>query len=84
MEHMKAGDAFVYIVNNCGKTRADLARAMGRSVGYFRNILSRGSVPRLETFAEIVDAAGFDMYVRQRSTGESIMIDPPGKNAPEE
>lgn len=74
---MNAKEVFRHVVDNSGLSRAELARSMGRTTSYFRNVLSRGSIPKLDTFAEITDAAGYDLLVRKRSTGEELVIDPP-------
>lgn len=74
---MNAKEVFRHVVDNSGLSRAGLARSMGRTTSYFTNVLSRGSVPKLDTFAEIADVSGYDLLVRHRQSGEEILVDPP-------
>jgi hypothetical protein len=49
---------------------------MGRNANYISGYVNRGSVPQADTFAEIADVSGFDLLVRDRSSGDEILIDP--------
>lgn len=74
---MKAKRIFNKVVNTSGLTKAELARRMGRNDNYIRGYVTRGSIPKVDTFAEIADVSGYDLLVRHRQSGEEIIIDPP-------
>lgn len=57
----------------------EISLKMGRSHSYLSRYLYRESVPSSDNLAEIMDAINHDLLVRNRSTGEEIIIDPPEK-----
>lgn len=70
---MQALDAIRRMVEASGKTSADVCREMGTAENYIRVTLSRKSVPKVDTFAEIAHACGF--RVKIVGQGESHDID---------
>lgn len=50
---------------------------LGKERSYVGRNISRGSTPQTDTYARIVDAIGYDLLLRNRETGEEIIIDPP-------
>ena len=58
-----------------GVTLADASRSMGRDRTYLNAALSRGSVPRADTLAEICDAMGYELQAVPKGGGEPIRIE---------
>lgn len=52
---------------------------MGRSRGYLSSYIARGNEPGITLMAEICDAIGYDLLIRNRNDGTEIIIDPPKK-----
>ena len=73
---MKAWDAFVKIVDDSGLSKSALGVSLGHSTRYLRNTMSRGSLPRVDNFATIADACGYDLILRRRSDDSEFTIDP--------
>lgn len=55
----------------------DVSRQIGRSDGFIANYISTKRAPSTDLFAEIVDALGYDLIMRNRETGEETIIKPP-------
>lgn len=51
------------MISNSGMSASEISRSMGRSSGYVNTLLSSGSVPGADTFAEIAHACGYDVVV---------------------
>lgn len=70
---MVARDAVAEIVAMSGKGPIAVSREMGRSDTYVSMTISRGSVPKLDTFVEIAAACGFELVLR--GEGREIAIE---------
>lgn len=76
---MKAENAIREVVGDSGKSMYRVSLDMGRSRLYIGRAVSGGQIPTIRTMAEICDATGHDLLVRNRTTGREIIIDPPRK-----
>ena len=52
----------------------ETSRKMGRSDSFIANYLSTKRVPNTDLFAEILDALGYDLIMRDRGTGEETIV----------
>ena len=77
---MKAETAIREVVSDSGKSMYRVSLDMGRSKLYIGQAVSSGQIPTIKTMAEICDATGHDLLVRNRETGREIVIDPPKKD----
>lgn len=71
---MNAKEATKYVIQASGRPMRALAVEMGKSSMYLAGVTSRGSVPRLDTFAEIARACGYSLVLRGED--EEIVIEP--------
>lgn len=74
---MNARDVLKAITRKAPDTKLSLA--MGKNSNYLSVAKSRKSVPQADTFAMISNVCGYDLLVRERDTGDEIIIDPPDK-----
>lgn len=74
---MDVRETIVATIDHSGIPRYKLARAMDKSDLYISALLSRGSIPKTDTMATILDACGFDLLARNRDDGTEFIIDPP-------
>lgn len=74
---MQANKVIRATTQDCSISLRGVSRAMNRSESFLANYLSTGRIPNLELMAEIADATGHDLIVRNRDTGLEILIDPP-------
>ena len=73
---MDVRETIITAIEHSGRSRYAVSKAMGKSTIYIGALLSRGSVPKTDTMATIMDAAGFDLLVRCRDDGTEYVIDP--------
>lgn len=73
---MEALSALEEAVKRSGKSKFDISRSMGRFDSYISATISRGSVPKADTMAMILDACDCDLVIRNRKDGSEIVIDP--------
>lgn len=71
---MKARQALYKIVESSGKSRIQVSSELGRSRNYITNYFVNDMNPGADTLAQIADVCGWDMVLRNRSTGEEIPI----------
>lgn len=64
------------MMDESGMRGVDLSRAMGRSSVYMATVLSRNSVPRLDTFTEMANAMGYEVVIRGHGSEHLIMVEP--------
>jgi len=62
------------IIDNVGLNMSSLSRSLGKGKNYINNYYVKGIMPRVDTFAAIVGACGYDLIVRSRSSGEELLI----------
>lgn len=72
---MDVRETIIAAIDHSGTSRYAVSKAMGKSTLYIGAMLSRGSVPKTDTMATIMDAAGFDLLVRSRDDGTEFIID---------
>ena len=60
---MHAKDATKHVITNSEKTMRAVAVEMGKSPMYLSGVTSRGSVPKLDTFAAIAAACGYKLQL---------------------
>lgn len=76
---MRAEDVLRAMVDDCDLPYMQISKKIGRSKLYIGSYLSKKQKPNIELMAEIGDATGHDLLVRNRETGREIIIDPPEK-----
>ena len=74
---MKATDVIRAVVNDCPMSMRKVSASMGRSQMFLGTYVSRGMLPNIELMSEIADTTGHDLLLRNRSSGNEIIIDPP-------
>lgn len=74
---MHADKVLRSIIERNNTTIANAARQLGKSDSYFSGIFSRGSIPKTDTYAGILDTFGYDLIARDRDDGFEFLIDPP-------
>lgn len=74
---MQAFGAMCAIIRSSGISRSKVGLLMGKSDGYIHQTISRGSIPRADTLAEIADVCGYNLVLVKRDGSETIQIDPP-------
>lgn len=77
---MQAKQIIRAIVDDSGIPMTRISKAMGRSTLFIGRYVSRQVPPGSELLAEICDATGHDLLVRNRTTGREIVIDPPERS----
>ena len=77
---MQANEAMLFVVKSSGESLVSISQRLGRSNNYLSSHTARKSTPKADTLAEIVDACGYDLLMRNRETGEETIIDPPKKD----
>lgn len=72
-------DEFVRVLSDTyPEGQRELSRSMGRTSNWIATMLSNGTKPRLDTAAAIADACGYELVVRERSTGRELgRVEPP-------
>lgn len=70
---MNALSAINNAIAHSGKSKLQVARDMGKSDYYVTALVGRGSVPKLDTAAELAHACGYTLYLEGH--GERIEID---------
>ena len=71
--HMKATRALRAMVKGSGLTATEISHRIGRTGNYLSSLLSRGSVPSVETFASIAQACGCKLCLI--TPDETIQLD---------
>ena len=71
---MDARSALRHVVSMSGKTAAAVSQEMGLTRNFVTNTISRGSAPRLDTFARIASACGYEVVLR--GYGEEVIVEP--------
>ena len=74
---MRSDEYIRAISRSSGLSQYELSKRMGRSKSYVSVYLANGISPRIGLAAEIADAAGCDLLVRNRETGEEEIVEPP-------
>ena len=74
---MDARDIIKGAVSDSGKKITVVSMEMGRSRAFLSSYITKRQVPSVELVAEIADATGHDLLLRNRETGNEIIIDPP-------
>lgn len=74
---MQADKVLVSILTREGLKVGEVCRRMGRSPRYLDSYKYHGRVPRIDTFAEMLQACGYELVARNLSDGYEVPIDPP-------
>lgn len=73
---MNAREAFIEVVADSGMSIRAITRELGRSPGYFTQILrENGSTPRTDMLARVANVCGYDLLLRRRIDEYEIPID---------
>lgn len=75
---MKPNDAFRALVDSYPDGQRALSRAIGRSAGWASSMLNNDGSPRLDTFAKVAEACGYEVVIRDKGTGDVLaVVEPP-------
>lgn len=66
-----------YIVSKSGRATIAISESLGRSRGYLASYIANKRTPNIRLLAELGNELGYDLLVRNRETGDEIIIDPP-------
>ena len=69
---MDARELIQSMMAESGMGSGELSRAMGKTSGFVSATLSRGSVPRLDTFVEMAEAMGYRVLLERGGKAEPI------------
>lgn len=75
---MDAPEILRHMVASSGKSYRQIARELGRSESFISATIAQGSCPRLDTFAGIAKACGYELVLRSES--EQLDLVPWGEN----
>lgn len=70
---MQTGDAIRHMCDKAGKGTTIVSKDIRRGSSFVGSILSRGSVPKADTLAEIAEACGYQLTLIGH--GEQIVIE---------
>lgn len=74
---MDAREIIKAVVSDSGYSQRQISLSIGRKQHYIASYISKERVPSIELMAEISDACGCDLIVRNRNNGNEYIIDPP-------
>lgn len=74
---MDSTDAPKRMVRMSGKPSSQIAREIGRAESFVRATISQGTRPRVDTFAEIATACGYEVVLRSRSDEFTLNVGAP-------
>lgn len=66
------------MARDSGMSLSGLSKDMGRKRAFLSTYLATDRVPSVELMAEVCDASGHDLIVRNRETLKEMVLDPPG------
>lgn len=72
---MRPLEALDAIVDESKFSKASLSRELGKNHSYVASYALRGIIPRVDTFARIIDPCGYQLVARNRESGKEIVID---------
>lgn len=73
---MESKEALRYVVNHSGKSQRAISVELGKVPTYISATFTQGSIPTVETLANVANVCGYDLLLVNRETGETISIDP--------
>ncbi len=76
---MQARELLRFVFRTMPYGQRETSLRIGRSRDFISNYVATKRVPNLELAAEIFDAIDCDLLLRDRFTGDEIIIDPPEK-----
>lgn len=74
---MDSTDAPKRMVRMSGKPSSQIAREIGRAESFVRATISQGTRPRVDTFAEIAEACGYEVVLRSGSDEFTLNVRTP-------
>ena len=74
--HMSPKDAFMEVARTSPISMRQISLNMGHRAEYISVIIAKSKIPRIDTFAKVADASGWDIVARKRDNGSEIYIDP--------
>ena len=74
---MRPDEIITQMMKREHKSKREVSKVMGKSPRYLDPIVYDGRSPRVDTFAGIVDAMGYDLVARSRDDGFEFRVDPP-------
>jgi len=70
--------AFNAIIARSGKTKANISRELGKNPNYINtHITNARKSLNTTTLAAVANVCNYDLLLRNRTTGDEIVIDPP-------
>lgn len=67
------------IVKASGRSTIEISESLGRSRGYLSAYIANKRTPNIRLLTELGDELDYDLLLRNRKSGEEIIIDPPTK-----
>ena len=76
MRKMTTNEIFELLFGEGKLSTTEISLKMNHSTGYLSKYRYRKSVPSTDVMARIMDAVDYDLLIRNRTTGEEILVDP--------
>ena len=73
---MKGAEVLQSLFGRGKNSTVEASEKMGKSRGFIGSYVTKGNIPKLDTAAAILDAIDYDLVIRNRETGEEIIIEP--------
>ena len=74
---MQANDVLKEMIVRRGLSTIKASELFGRSRGYVNRMYAAHSANKTSTLAELADKLDFELILRDKLTGDEIIIDPP-------
>lgn len=74
---MQANDVLKEMIVRRGLSARKASTLFGRSIGYVGRMRASHSAHMVTTLAELADKLDFELILRDKLTGDEIIIDPP-------
>lgn len=74
---MQADKVLMAILTREDLRVGEVSRRMGKSPRYLDTYKYHGRIPKIDTFAEMLSACGYELIARNSTDGYEFLIDPP-------
>lgn len=76
---MNTSDLIRRVVAEAGVSMIGASRAMGKNDNYFASVVARGSTPKADTLAAMLDACGYTLAAIPHGDvpASALVVDPP-------
>lgn len=76
---MDATEIIRACLDDSPKSARQVCREMGRTETFLSSQIATKRIPTIKLMAEIANTTGHDLLLRNRETGNEIIVDPPEK-----